>query len=69
MAKPSVALVREWITSYASDVVTVQYGTAVFDEDYWKVIAKGKTKYFYGETAWSDAERYARDAEFEALRS
>jgi hypothetical protein len=66
MAKPSVSLVKEWEVIYESDEVRLEVGTAVFAEDYWKVIpAGGKPKYFYGESAWSDSRRIAGDIDFQ----
>ena len=41
MAKPSVSLVKEWEVIYESDEVRLEVGTAVFAEDYWKVIPAG----------------------------
>jgi hypothetical protein len=67
MGKPSVSAVKGWEVAYDSDLVRVEVGTAVFDEDYWKVIPAGeKPKYFYGESAWSDARRLASDLDFGA---
>lgn len=67
MAKPSVSAVKDWEVAYDSDLVRVEVGTAEFAEDYWKVIpAGGKPKYFYGESAWSDARRLASDIDFGA---
>ena len=68
MAKPSVKLVQEWEVAYDSGLVRVSYGTAVFEQDYWKVENKitNKVRYFYGETAWSDARRIASDIDFGA---
>jgi hypothetical protein len=68
MAKPSVKLVKEWTVAYDSDLVTVSYGTAVFEQDYWKLVNKvtKKTTYFYGESAWSNARRIASDTDFGA---
>lgn len=67
MAKPSVTAVKEWEEVFSSELVRVEVGTAEFPEDYWKVIpAGGKPKYFYGETAWSDARRMAADLDFQA---
>ncbi len=68
MAKPSVKLVSEWETAYASELVIVSYGTAVFEQDYWRVknLSNGKVQYFYGESAWSDARRIASDIDFGA---
>jgi hypothetical protein len=67
MTKPSISSVSEWETVYDSDLVRVEVGTAEFPEDYWKVIpTNGKPKYFYGESAWSDARRMASDLDFGA---
>jgi hypothetical protein len=68
MAKPSVSLVKEWKVVYESDEVRVEAGTAVFREDYYKVIpTSGRSKLFYGESAWSDAQRMASDLDFQAI--
>jgi len=66
MAKPSVTAVKDWYVAYDSDTVQLEVGTAVFDEDYWKVVNKvtGQKKYFYGESAWSDSRREANDIEW-----
>lgn len=68
MAKPSVSLVKDWEVVYDSDLVELAVGTAVFDEDYWRMtnLATGKKKYFYGESAWSDSRREASDLDFGA---
>jgi hypothetical protein len=67
MARPSVSQVSEWEEVFSSDLVRVEVGTAEFPEDYWKVIPAGrKPKYFYGESAWSDARRMAADLDFSA---
>lgn len=64
MAKPSVSLVKEWELAEETDDFVIHTGTAVFEGDYYKVsTSDGKTKLFYGETSWSDAERYAHDYE------
>lgn len=68
MAKPSVSEVKEWDVVYDSDLVELAVGTAVFDEDYWRMTihSTGKKKYFYGESAWSDSRREASDIDFGA---
>jgi len=67
MAKPSVTTVKEWDTVYKSELVAVYSGTSVFPQDYWKVVpTNGKTKYFYGELAWTNAQRLASDIDFRA---
>ena len=66
MARPSVSMVKEWGVAYNSDLVVVETGTAVFNEDYWRVTLEGqRPKYFYGESAWSDAQRMASDVDFQ----
>ena len=67
MTKPNISDVAEWTLRYESDLVTVLEGYAQFPGDYWQVIpASGKAKYFYGETAWMDARRFASDIDFGA---
>lgn len=68
MARPSVSSVGWWRLIYSSAEVEVRVGTAVFPQDYWLVLDKktNKKKYFYGETAWSDARRFAGDLDFVA---
>lgn len=68
MAKPSITLVKNWYIAYDSDLVELAVGTAVFDEDYWRVTNRvtGKKKYFYGELAWADSRREASDIDFGA---
>ena len=66
--KPSVSLVSSWDITHIGEGSTIMNGTAVFEDDYAKVI-NTKTKkvtYFYGETAWSDAQRLASDLDFKA---
>lgn len=67
MGKPSVSAVKGWETVFDSDLVRVEAGTAEFSGDYWKVTPAGdRPKYFYGESAWSDAQRCAADLDFSA---
>jgi hypothetical protein len=68
MSKPSVKAVQDWYCQSYEEDVQVYSGRAVFDDDYFKVVVKGKVKYFYGEQAWSDAERFASDAKFKFAR-
>ena len=70
LTKPKVSEVKAWI--YASDlgnkIVEVYY--AVIDDAFIKAVplVKGyRTKYFYGENAWSDSQRYARDVYSEVM--
>lgn len=70
MARPSIKLVDKsgWHLAYESELVSVLYGTAVFQDDYFMVMnhTTGKTKYFYGELAHQDAKRFAADIDFGA---
>lgn len=67
--KPSVTTVTDWTLVRENETARIEVGTAVFEDDYWKVTPNtGKPTYFYGETAWMDAERYASDLEFAELR-
>jgi hypothetical protein len=68
MARPSVSVVKDWQVVYSSAEVEVRVGSAVFQQDYWLVIDKKskKKKYFYGESAWSSAQRFASDLDFGA---
>jgi hypothetical protein len=67
MSKPSISKVTQWDCLYESDTVAVLGGSANFPDDYWKVIVTGKKpKYFYGESAYSDAKRYATDHDIRA---
>lgn len=68
MSKPSVTLVKAWELEDSTDAYTIHSGTAVFEGDYYKVsTSDGKSKLFYGEMAWSDAERYANDYEMSVI--
>ena len=55
-----VSEVSSWDEVYSSDTGTVWYANNFVG--YYKTILDGKTKYFKGETAWSDVERYFHDA-------
>lgn len=73
MAKPSITTVKNWYPVYHSELVKVEHGTVEyqgFEADYYRVTpAKPtgvRTKAFFGETAWSDAQRYASDVDFQA---
>lgn len=62
LVKPKVSEVRYWntIAELSNKVCTVS--TANIDDFFFKVTGKGvRTKYFYGENAWSDSQRYASD--------
>ena len=68
MAKPSVSLVKEWEVSDETEHFCMYVGTAVFEDDYFKVVTSDKkTKLFYGEMAWADAQRYAYDYEMKVM--
>lgn len=62
LTKPKVSEVRYWneIAELSNSVATVS--TANIDDFFFKVTGKGvKVKYFYGENAWADSQRYASD--------
>lgn len=43
---------------------------SLVERSWYKVIVPGRRdKYFYGETAWSDAQRYARDEDWQLERA
>ena len=61
LTRPKVGEVKQWIPHENSNEY-VQVFTADIDNFFFKVGGAGiKTKYFYGETAWSDSRRYADD--------
>lgn len=78
----TLANTANWRTLYDSDLVTVEVGDIVRPESWpsgaYRVKTKGhleirggkyippKTRVFYGESAWSDAERMASDVDFKA---
>lgn len=68
MARPSTSTVKNWRVVYDSEYVTVQAGTSQFADDYWMVKnnTTNKKRYFYGESAWSDAAREAGDLDMGA---
>ncbi len=68
LSKPKVSDVKHWdIVMELSNSIANVY-TADIDDFFFKVTGKGvKTKYFYGETAWQDSQRYASDAYFKDL--
>lgn len=64
LAKPKVSEVKNWIFQSDDSTLHAAVLTADIDDFFFKVVPlfKGaKTKYFYGETAWQDARRYAND--------
>ena len=68
LSKPKVSDVRHWdiVTELSNSIASVY--TADIDDFFFKVTGKGvKTKYFYGEMAWQDSQRYASDAYFKDL--
>jgi hypothetical protein len=56
----------DYITLYASPVVTVLRHATVW-EVYRVAPVNGKARTFRGESAWSDAERYAYDHDRNAI--
>lgn len=67
MSKPKVSEVKKWIENpfISNSVATVL--VADINDDFFKVVGGGKVKYFYGETAHSDSERFASDIYFKDL--
>jgi hypothetical protein len=66
--KPSVSQVKKWeenefIGNSVAKVYLPRF--LCLDDDFYKVVGGGKTKYFYGETAWQDAQRLASDIYFQ----
>ena len=62
--KPKVSQVTKWVeVEFISNSVAKVFVADNYD-DFWKVVGGGKTKYFYGETAWQDAQRLAGDIYF-----
>lgn len=61
MRKPKVGEVKQWQENpYIGNSFAKVY-VADIDDCFLKVVGAGKTKYFYGETAWQDAQRLAGD--------
>lgn len=68
LKKPSVSEVTEWIVNkeLSNKYATVYH--ANIDDFFMKVVGNGRrTKYFYGENAWSDSQRLAGDIQSEEL--
>lgn len=62
ITKPKVGDVKQWIFHEENSNPHAQVFTADIDDFFFKVCGSGiRTKYFYGETAWHDARRYASD--------
>lgn len=57
----------QWVFDGELSNVSANVYFAVSDSDYFKVVVKGKSKFFKGESAWSDAQRYAWDVYSNAL--
>lgn len=65
--KPKVGQVKKWIENEFIGNSVAKVFVADIDEDFYKVVGGGKTKYFYGETAWQDAQRLAGDIHSKVL--
>ncbi len=63
--KPAVSQVKKWVENEFISNSAAKVFVADIDEDFYKVVGAGKTKYFYGETAWQDAQRLAGDIYFQ----
>ena len=62
MRRPSVRAVSKWTPHENSNDTAKVYVADIEYGFFYKVEAPGKKpKYFYGETAWQDAKRYADD--------
>ena len=62
LQRPHVSEVSRWIEDEEERNQVAKLYFADIDDAFWKVVAEGKKpKYFYGETAWQDARRYAYD--------
>lgn len=74
--RPKVSQVKSWDNIYSftresdwrgrPDGEAFVYSADNFF-DYYKVVADGKTKYFFGELAWSDWKRYLGDLGYPAM--
>lgn len=63
MNRPSVRDVSKWNLVDGNDTAKVYTASGVHDGFFYKVTITGqRPKYFYGETAWSDAIRLANDS-------
>lgn len=62
LTKPKVSEVKHWELHVELSNPIAKVYTADIDDFFFKVTGKGvRTKYFYGENAWSDSKRYASD--------
>ena len=62
LQRPHVNEVSRWIEDEELSNEVAKVYVADIDFAFQKVVANGKRpKYFYGETAWQDAKRYAYD--------
>jgi hypothetical protein len=58
--KPKVSEVTSWTRFFHQSGISVYEADNFYD--YYKVVpSNGKAKYFFGETAWMKAQRYAVD--------
>ena len=67
MSKPKVSEVKNWVENPFISNSTATVFVADINDDFFKVVGGGKSKYFFGETAHSDAQRLASDIFFEVL--
>lgn len=62
LCKPKVADVKEWVFYPELSNDEAEVCSADIDDFFIRVkTLSGKTKYFYGETAWQDSRRCADD--------
>ena len=65
MARRPKASDQIWKQRFHNSIVTL-FVAHDYPDFYYKVDSKGeRSKYFWGETAWSDAQRYAYDKTLE----
>jgi len=64
LTKPKVSEVKQWFLMEDASNSIVRVYFADIDDAFIKAVPRRKgyrTKYFYGENAWSDSRRYAAD--------
>jgi len=63
--RPTVSSIKDWDILFDSPAVKVERARGSWE--FYRVRPTGlRPKYFFGESAWSDAERLASDYDFQA---